>query len=252
MKFISVFVILFSITNLNLFGQQKNKIDTVNLSGSLNANRIELGNYILAMYNQNKDTISNCIILNRQISKENYGSIPCIKIIETNKNVNSNNVTTIYIDSKTLKPVAYESNSADTNIVKAVFENGKMILSTAKNGNETKTESDVFPSAFLSNSFSELVQSNDFNKNSVVKFQTFTPGYPRNQFIVERIGEKKFSTLGIANIDCWLLKFTRIDSKGNSLNAGYRYVDKKNGKVLLFKTDINSSRFFTYQILFLK
>lgn len=224
----------------------------ISLKNIFKPSRIEDAHYRLIMYNQNSDTLSGLTVMDRQIKREDFNSTPCIKITETNLSSAVRNKVIIYMDAKTLKPQYFESYIGDTLIQKATFEDRKMTLYDIKNGAETKSESIVSENMFLSNSFSELVQSNDFGKNPVVNFETFTPGRATNQFMVKRVGEKEFSIPGQKNIACWLLKFTRIDSNGIKSSAGFRYVDKKSGKVVMFKSDIESNTFFTYQMIFLQ
>jgi len=238
---------------LNSYSQETRAKDIgVALKNIFNPSRIEDAHYKLIMYNQNGDTLSGITIMDRQISREEFKSNPCIKITETNLSAAVRNKVILYMDAKTLKPQYFESYTGDTLIQKADFENGKTALYDIKNGIETKSESVVSENMFLSNSFSELVQSNDFGKTPVVNFETFTPGRASNQFKVEKVGEKEYSIPGHKNIACWLLKFTRIDALGNKSLAGFRYVDKNSGKVLMFKSDIESNNFFTYQLIFLQ
>jgi len=247
---------LFSVVSLSLFlfFSLTSKIcgqipinDIPELTRVFNADRIEAANYKLMMYNQNKDTISRITVLKRDISRETYQSVPCIRITENNQSNGSNTRSMIYIDAKILRPLYYEYSEGDTVTQKASFENGNMTLIETRKGIEKKTQAVIATKIFLSNCFSEILQANDFSKNPSIKFETITPGRTANQFIVQRIGEKQLISFNKQAIDCWILKFTRLDN-GKETPAGYRFVDKNNGKVLLFKTLIDSDAFFTYQV----
>jgi hypothetical protein len=232
-----------------VFAQDKSAIE---LSKICNASRIEQTTYKLLMFNQNKDAISNPTVVERTISRENYKSQPSIKITETNQTSSPNTRTVIYIDATTLKPLYFEASNDGTPVQKASFDNNKVNIVDISNGTEKLTEMPNPADSYLSNSFSELVQANDFGKNRLIRFGTFSPGKPINRFVVERVREHKFEIPGGKVIDCWILKFTKTDSNGVESLAGYRYVDKRSGKVLMYKSDLKTDSFFTYQIIFLK
>jgi hypothetical protein len=214
--------------------------------------RIKEGDYTLVMYNQNGASLSNIALLKREIINQTFESKLCIKITETLTQGATRNRTTVYVDAKTLSPLFYEMSANDTLVQKATFENGKSILQVFADGVEKRSEQIVSAKSFLSNSFSELIQAVDFEKTNAVKFETFSPGKPSNQYVAERIDEKEFTLQNNQKIATWVLRFTRIDSKGAKTLAGYRYVDKVYGKVLMYKSDIKAENFFTYQTLFLQ
>ncbi len=228
------------------------KYSFVEADSIFNSVRIENAAYKLVMYNQNKDTISNLTVIDRQVTRETYNSVRCIKITEMNNQSKPATKTIAYIDINSLLPVHFETFLNDTLIQKADFDGIKALIIDYKNGKEAVSEIGLSKPVFLSNSFSELLQAIDFERNKIVRFETFSPGKSTNQFIVERDGETGFPIPGGEIIKCWLLKFRRLDSKGNESVAGYRYADKQTGKVLLYKSNIDTQIYFTYQLLFLK
>lgn len=230
-------------------GSTKNR-QTGDAKDWLNASRIEEGNYKI-VFDLNKDGQSKVSILNRIVTREMYNSRPCIKITEINTSESPKTKTIVYIDAKTLKPLFSENSSNDVLVQKAIFAKDKITVVNIENGAEKVTETPISSEPFASSSFSELLQANDFSKNRIINFETINPGNPAGRFKAERIDEKEFSIPGGGKIDCWVLKFTRTDSKGTEGPAGYRYVDKKSGKVVMFKTDINTENFSYYQMLFL-
>ena len=245
MKFLLLF--FSAILIIGHVSAQKSGSISTDLHHVFKPERIKEDNYKIVIYSQDNDTVSNVKILDRRIIREKFKGIRCIKITE----ISGNNRTNVYMDAKSLAPRYFESFSGDTLMQKAEFENTKETITDIKNGIEKRTEVEISPTIFFSNCFSELVQSNDFKINPSIEFETFNPGKPSNHFIVEKTGEKVFSLLG-KKIDCWILKFTRMDTSGNKVPAGFRYIDKSSGKVLMFKTDIASNKFFAYQTIFLE
>jgi len=230
-------------------GQKSDSDSTSFLDRTHDASRIEEAHYKLFIYNQNKGVPSNLSVLERTISRENYRTIPSIKISEINDVSKPRTKTVLYIDAKSLKPLYFEMSDDDTPLVRATFDNGKVRIIDVSSGTEKVSETELPPDAYLSNSFSELVEANDFGKNPVSIFSVFTPGKAVGRFRVERIGQQKFDLPDGHQIDCWVLKFTKTDSQGAETPGGYRFVDKKSGKVIMFKSSLDSDTFISYQIL---
>jgi hypothetical protein len=223
----------------------------VELTKVLDSRRIKEARYKIVLYNQDEDQISKVNVLNRQISRATYESKSAIRITEAGIENGLSKMTTVFVDQLTLMPLYFEEKSSGTIVRKAYFDHGKEILILIENGVEKRSEAQLSVSIFLSNSFSELLQANDFRKNPAVRFQTVNPGNAANVFIAERFAEKDFMVSPNKLISCWVVKFTRIDSNGKETPTGFRYIDKISGKVLMFKSDLESRTFFTYQYLFL-
>jgi hypothetical protein len=178
------------LTTFVVFAQTQPKLESL-----LTSSRIEEANYELVMYQQKGDVVSNLTVVDRRITKEDYHSHPSVKIVETNRVDTPKTKTLIYIDRKTLKPIYFETSADNVLVQKANFEKDKITIVDIINGQE-KTSEAPNSGAYLSNSFSELIQANDFGKNRAVKFETVTPGKPANRFVVENVGEKEYSMAG--------------------------------------------------------
>ena len=230
------------------YSDAQSKKDTFNVLQVIQTARIKEAQYKIVQFRQSKDEISNIALLDRRVTVEEFNNEKCLKIIETANTGNSRNKVVCYVDLGNLRPKYMETASNDTLAQKYIFENNKIICTTLKDKKETVTEMSLPENTFLSNSFSEIVQSVDFKKYSNYKFATFSPGRPSNIFIVSLVGKKTIIKQADKKINCWLLKFTRIDSSGHSTLGGYRYVDET-GKILLYKSDIGTDTFFAYQLL---
>jgi hypothetical protein len=239
-----MFTVLFLLAVLTEFSQNGRRAESY-----FDPTRIEEANYNLVMYQNGGNTLSNLTIINRAITRENYGSNAAIKIVETNNTTSPKTKTLIYVDAKTLRPLYFESGSDEVITQKAFFEGNTIRSVDAVSGREMAETVDS--EIYLSNSFSELIQAHDFGRTPVLRFETFSPGKSANRFVAERVGEQKFLLLQGKAFNCWIVKFTRTDTKGETSIAGYRYVDKSSGKVLMFKSDLVANNYFTYQILFL-
>ncbi|TJY37808.1 hypothetical protein [Pontimicrobium aquaticum] len=232
--------------SINLIGQ--NKESFVNAVDIFNPSRVKNVKYKLVLYNQKENALSDIAILDRKISRDTYNQTPIIKITEEYNNNKTNTKTLCYIDLKTLLPLYLEVQSSDTLIKKYNFKKDKILLVEIKNSKEIKKEFNNQTGVFLSNSFSEILQSIDFSKNKRVQFKTFSPEKKPAVFKIKVIDEKDFILPNKQSIETWVLQFTVERSNGEVKSGGYRYIDKKSGKVLAFKTDINSDSFFTYQM----
>lgn len=226
----------------------QNKERFVDALDVFDPNRIEDITYKLVLYNQNNDKLSDIAILDRSISKEKYNQTPSIRITEEYTNNKTHTKTLCFVESKTLLPLYLEVNTNDTLTKKYYFEKNKIHLTEIRNSEEIKKELDYQAGAFLSNSFSEILQSIDFSNYKKIQFSTFSPGKNPGIFNVEVIDEKKFKLPNKQFIDSWVVQFTIVRPNGETKSGGYRYIDKKSGKVLAFKTHINSDNYFTYQM----
>lgn len=224
----------------------------MDLQNVFNPDRIKETNYKLVMFRQLENSVTGIAINDRQIKTEQFHEKKCLRITESLVADRSKSRTVIYIDFISLLPEYFESYSNDTLVQKATIEEGKWVNYEFKNGMDRKTILETPIHTFISNSFSELIQANDFGKNSNIMFATFTPGKPINQFQVERIDEMVVPSLDSNGIACWVLKFTRIDPNGNTSIAGYRWVEKKSGKVIMYKSEIGVPSYFTYQLLLIE
>ncbi len=213
--------------------------------------RIAQTRYKLVLYNQDESGISNLSVLEREIARESYQTKPALRITETLTQGVSRTKTTVFVDLTTISPLYFEHSADGTVTKKAYFADGKEIILDISNGVEKKSELQIGASIFLSNSFSELLQANDFGKNPIVQFQTVSPGSTPNHYIAERFGEENIALSPNKPINCWIVRFTRLDPDGKKSVTGYRYIEKTSGHVLMFKSDLNSSKFFTYQVLLL-
>ncbi|MCB0280760.1 MAG: hypothetical protein KDD94_14720, partial [Calditrichaeota bacterium] len=195
---------------------------------NFDAKRIQNLTYQLAMFQSQPDSITNMIILKREISRENYGSKPAIKIIETQMNKADHDQVIIYIDARDMKPLSYEKFSKHKKVISAQINDDQTISMTEfSDSGEKKSTIELPKGKFFSNSFSEIVQSIDFNKTKTATYHTFTPGYPGAQIDVERIDEYTEHSVSGRDYNCWILKFTIVQNDGKTRAGGYRYVDKK-------------------------
>jgi hypothetical protein len=137
---------------------------TYDIRKVFDATRIKEARYKLVLYNQDAGIASNVMVLDRQISPENYETKPSIKITEILTQCGSTTTTIVFLDSRTLMPIYFENSSNRTVTQKAYFEHGKEIIVNIENGVEKRIETDLSASVFLSNSFSELLQANDFSQ----------------------------------------------------------------------------------------
>lgn len=225
---------------------------TTPLPPQFNPDRIQEAEYKLIMYNQGENKISSIGILDRKVEFFEFDSIPAIKISELYTNGVTKNKTITFINKETLKPMYLEETRNDTLLSKSHF-NKKTIQKYEFNSEEViENELPNYSDSFASNSFSEIIQGYNFNIYEKVEFKTFRPGSIPGLFIVERIGQEDFDLPSEGKLQTWLLKFTRIDENGEEVPAGFRYIDKESGKVLRFKTEIESDTYFTYQIIFMK
>ena len=233
------------------FCQNKRRSLPVDLRNALDSSRIKETRYKIVLYNQNDDHVSDVNVLDREVVRVAYESKAAIRITERDTENGSRKKTIVFVDAKTLMPLYFEESSNGAIVKKAYFDHGKETIVRSENGVDNKTESQLAASVFFANSFSELLQANDFRKNPVVQFQTVNPGNSPNDYIAERFAEKEFVISPNKSIDCWVVSFTRVDSSGKSTPTGFRFIDKTTGKVLMYKSDLESPKFFTYQYLFL-
>ncbi len=226
--------------------------DTPPIVSQINPDRVQEAEYKLIMYNQDKNKISNIGILDRKVEFFEFDSIPAIKISEVYTDGFTKNITTTFINKETLKPIYLEKSRNDTLLSKSHF-NKETIKNYEFNSEEViENELPNYSDSFASNSFSEIIQGYNFNIYEKVEFKTFSPGSIPGIFGVERVGQEDFELPNEGKLQTWLLKFTRIDENGEQTPAGFRYIDKETGKVLRFKTEIESDSYFTYQIIFMK
>jgi hypothetical protein len=133
----------------------------------------------------------------------------------------------------------------DTLSVTARMDGDSMRIMESRHGVTTRSVAAAGPGVYVSNSFSELVQANDFEAHPHITFTTMTPGSAANTFEVERVGHRTFEH----GLVVWVLRFTRVNAGDARVPAGYRYVDAGTGKVLFFATERNSRSAFSYQVL---
>lgn len=216
------------------------------LADVLHAGRVKDDQYRLIMFNSKDDSASGFTLVKRSVERTEYQGRRAIRVREENRAAGS--TVSISLDATSLRPLSYEARWSDTLSVTARTDGDSMRITENKRGVTSNAVSAIERGAYFSNSFSELVQSNDFGAHPRISFATFTPGAPANRFVVERIGRRTVEH-GVA---VWVLKFTRTDASGASATAGYRYVDVQTGKVLFFATELDSPTAFTYQVLPLK
>ncbi|WP_421803089.1 hypothetical protein [Flagellimonas sp.] len=211
-------------------------------------NRIEPLAYKLVMFNTTPDSISSISILERKISFEKYKGRDCVKISETNHSGKNKTTTISYMDQHSLAPVCRKEMVNDSLIQIQEIKGNRVFIYNAlgKQINDVEKPKD----AYLSNAFSELVQSNDFNKHPNISFSTFRPGKPKvGRFVARMVQEEKIKFV-YGEVQCLIIQFVKLAENGEEIPAGYRYIDKTTGKVLAFKTNLNSNTYFMYQILF--
>lgn len=221
-------------------------------TGDLDSKRIEEASYKLIMYNQLDGEINNIGLLQRDIKYTNYEGKSSITITEVYRNNEVENTTIVIISREDLAPLYQEKSRNDTLFSKTYFEGETIRHLEYSSGTEEEKKFETPENAYISNSFSELVQANNFEENKEVTFRTFSPGREPASFKVERIGEEEFYLPGKESFEVYVLKFTMTTSDGTEKPGGYRYIDKKSGKVLAFRTEIDSNDFFTYQMVFLE
>lgn len=229
-----------------LCSAQSNKI--IDLNKVYDPNRIEPLAYKLAMFNTTSDSISSLSILDRRVSFEKYKGRDCIKIIETNYSGKDKITTISYMEQQSLAPVFRKEMVNDSLIETQEIKNNKVLIYNAQD--KQINEMDKPKDAYLSNAFSELVQANDFNKHPNISFSTFRPGKPKiGRFVARMVQEEKLKSV-YGEVQCLIIQFVKLAKNGEEIPAGYRYIDKNTGKVLAFKTSLNSDSYFMYQILF--
>lgn len=220
----------------------------INLGEVLDPNRIEPLAYKLAMFNTTPDSISSLSILDRKVSFEKYKGRDCIKISETNYSGKGKTTTISYMDQQSLAPVSRKEMVNDSLIETQEIKNNRVLIYNAQG--KQINEVDKPKDAYLSNTFSELVQANDFIKHPIISFSTFRPGKPKvGRFVARMVQEEKIKFV-YGEVQCLIIQFVKLAENGKEIPAGYRYIDKTTGKVLAFKTNLNSNTYFMYQILF--
>jgi hypothetical protein len=232
-----------------LFAQVNDAASFEHLSKIIRTERISDDDYNVVNYQKKGSELSNVTILNRKVEHSDFEGKKCIKITELDPISNAVNKTTIIIEEKNLAPLYYETSVNDTLIRKAVFQGNFMLLTDSMKTKSIQKKIELPATTFLSNSFSELVESADINKYPKYTFETITPGLPAHRFFVEKVNEAAIP-LTTRVIDCYLLKFTVTDLDNKLVATVYRYVDKKYGKVIALKTNIDKADFFGYERLF--
>lgn len=152
------------------------------------------------------------------------------------------------MEQQSLAPVFRKEMVNDSLIETQEIKNNKVLIYNAQD--KQINEMDKPKDAYLSNAFSELVQANDFNKHPNISFSTFRPGKPKiGRFVARMVQEEKLKSV-YGEVQCLIIQFVKLAKNGEEIPAGYRYIDKNTGKVLAFKTSLNSDSYFMYQILF--
>lgn len=249
MKAKFVFLILLMATPFHgSHAQSHNSGIDKKLMNHFDSRRIMETHYKLFAYGLNEDTLFSSTIMDREIIKDVYNSTDCYKIVETYYDQKGRRKVFSYIDANTLLPVYFETRENGIIAGKYLFTDDKIIVEKRKEGQTEKYQLPKPKGVFLSHAFSELIQANDFGQIKKITFKTFAPEKPINTFIAERRGDEMINVEN-QKIDCWRLKFSRINDKGQRMPAGYRLVEKTTGKVLAFHYEGADDTLFGYQIL---
>ncbi|HVS92574.1 MAG TPA: hypothetical protein VHE59_11105 [Mucilaginibacter sp.] len=242
-----VLCIILFLKPLATIGQTASLDSFVNLNTILKR-KIKEDNYLNINYQKNGENFSNLSTLSRRVVDTEYQGEKCIKIVEIQSGTKAKNKAVSIVDRGTLRPVYYEASINDTLTQKARFDGETMIFSDSLAYKPVEKKIAISPSLFLSTTFSELMESVDFNRYSKVRFQTISPGRTPHEFFVERIKPVTASLL-MGKINCWLLKFTVIDPNSKPVPAGYRYIDRESGQVIAFKTAPDALSYLSYERL---
>lgn len=213
------------------------------LAKVLKADRLTDDRYRLIMFQTDSGISSGFVLINRAIEHVTRDGSNVIRVQEESRA--KDNTVSVYLDAHSLAPLAYESRLGDTLSIAATMVGDSLHLTETRRGVVTNSVSPVPAGVYWSNSFSELLQANDFAVHPSITFSTLTPGAPANTFTVERIGRREFER----GLSVWVVQFTRTDAAGTSSPGGYRYLDTRTGQVLFFTTKLDSTTGFSYQVL---
>lgn len=226
--------------------------DFEELKGILATGMVKSDSYLIAVYKGEQNKMSSQSLLNRVISLERFKEGDVIKVQETTFDSGMWKKVVCRVEKNSLKPLQMEIYQNDVKMEEYIFEGGlvkhKKYMDGLVEENEESFNNDM---VFFSSNFSEIIQSNNFNKHPRIKYSVYSPQSKSiGVFSAEMLKEHKFEVSGKI-FNTWVIKFRREQKDGTWADAGYRFVEINTQKVLAFTENLDSRDGFSYQTLML-